>query len=829
MKLAMTLLWRDWRGGELTLLLASLIVAVGTVTTITLFVDRLQQALVLESASFIAADRVISSSRAIDPAIINSADDFGLARSETLSFLSMVFSEERAQLAAVKAVDDQYPLRGELLTSGKPFGVAAPRDSGPAPGRVFMESRLFPSLDIEPGAAVDVGVLTLPAATVLLKEPDRGGGFDSVAPRLLMHLSDVPATEIVQPGSRVTYRYLFAGSTEALAEWEASIRPQLPDDARLFGVKEGAEQIGEALDKAEQFLLLGGLLGVVLAGVAIALSANRYAVRHFDHVAILKTLGAAPRAIDRIYLFIFLVLGLLATVFGALCGFIVQALVAEVLAPLLPVALPAPSLVPIGLGLTTGMVCLLSFALPPLLALRNADPVRVIRRDLEVGSPSTLLAYSFGGLGTFGLMWWYSKDLTLTFLLFTGGLAAALLLGSIALLLVRSGRGMGLQAGSAWRLAIAGLRRRQMESALQILTFGLALMLLLTLFLVRTSLLDEWRDQIPEDAPNHFAMNILPDERLAIRRFLGDSGVSVTPEYPMIRGRITAVNDQPLAELAPRAESDRGAPRLSSSRNLTAAEDLPKDNDILEGLWWDSSVTEAAEVSVEEVFARSNGLKLGDILQFEIEGRQFATEVTSVRSVDWDNMQPNFYLIFSPKVLDEFPSTFMTSFFLDPEQKIVLSDLLRKFPTMTVLEVDALIEQIRKIVDQVTLAVEFVLVLILISGAMVLLASIQASLDERMKQFVILRTLGASNRLVRLSLALEFAALGAFAGLLAALGSEMTVFGLEREIFELSYSPTPWLWVLGPILGAVLIAMVGMLATRKVLDQSPVTVLRGLA
>jgi putative ABC transport system permease protein len=368
-----------------------------------------------------------------------------------------------------------------------------------------------------------------------------------------------------------------------------------------------------------------------------------------------------------------------------------------------------------------------------------------------------------------------------------------------------------------------------MESALQILTFGLALMLLLTLFLVRTSLLDEWRDQIPKDAPNHFAMNILPDERLAIRAFLDESGVSVTPEYPMIRGRITAVNDRALAERAPRAESDRGAPRLSSSRNLTAAVDLPQDNDILEGRWWEDAGSDTAEVSVEEVFARSNGLALGDVLQFEIEGRRFATKVTSVRSVDWDNMQPNFYLIFSPRVLDEFPSTFMTSFFLDPNQKVVLSDLLRQFPTMTVLEVDALIEQIRKIVAQVTLAVEFVLVLILISGAMVLLASIQASLDERMKQFVILRTLGASNRLVRLSLALEFAALGAFAGLLAALGSEMTVFGLEREIFELSYSPTPWLWVLGPSLGAVLIALVGMLATRRVLDQSPVTVLRGLA
>ena len=828
MKLALKLLIRDWRGGELTLLLAALIIAVGTVTTITLFVDRLQQALLLESASFIAADRVISASRPIETALLARADEYNVQRSATVSFLSMVFSDERAQLAAVKAVDDGYPLRGQLIIADEPFGSGRPTGAGPQPGSVWMESRLFPSLDTRPGASVDVGALTLPIAEVLLKEPDRGGGFDTVAPRVIMHLSDVDRTEIIQPGSRVTYRYLFSGDEGNLKAWEDSVRPDLPEDTRLYGVKEGAEEIGEALSKAERFLLLGGLLGVILAGVAIALAANRYAHRHFDHVAILKTLGATPARIDQIYLVIFIGLGLAATLIGAALGLIVQAGVAEVLRPLLPVALPAPTMKPVLLGLTTGMVCLLSFALPPLLTLRNADPVRVIRRDLDTANPSSLVAYGFGGLGTFGLMWWYSQDLRLTVLLFIGGLVAVLILGLLALLLVRSGRQVGLQAGSAWRLAVAGLQRRQLESALQILAFGLALMLLLTLFLVRTSLLSEWRNQIPADAPNHFAMNILPEERGEIRAFLDVAKVTVTPEYPMIRGRITALNGVAVAELTRTDGGERGAPRLSSTRNLTATAALPKDNKILSGAWF-SPASQVSEVSVEAEFAKSNGLKLGDMLVFEIEGRALSAEVTSVRSVAWDNLQPNFYLIFSPSMLIDFPSTFMTSFFLDADQKALLSPLLRQFPTMTVLEVDALIEQIRTIVAQVTLAVEFMLVLILMSGAMVLLASIQASLDERMKQFVILRTLGASNQLVRSSLALEFAVLGAFAGLLAALGAELTVYGLEREIFDLDYTPTPWLWALGPILGAGLISVIGMLATRRVLDQSPVAVLRDLA
>ncbi|MDA0977798.1 MAG: ABC transporter permease, partial [Proteobacteria bacterium] len=814
--LALKLLWRDWRAGELTLLLASLVIAVGTVTTVTLFVDRLQQALISESASFLAADRVISSRDPIDPSILQRADELGLQRAESLSFLSMVFSAERAQLTSVKAVNGTYPLRGTLIAGDEPFVRGAPVDQGPAPGEVWMESRLFPSLDIQPGDLLDVGAASFPVTRVLIKEPDRGGGFENAGARLLMNLADVAATEVVQPGSRITYRYLFAGDPADLETFTAWAKPRIDSDSRIFGVKEGTESIGNALDRGERFLLLGSLLGVVLAGVAIALAAQRYSLRHYDHVAIMKTLGATPARVDGIFLFIFVFLGIAATLLGAGIGFGLQMVVANILAPYIPIELPAPSLRPVLLGLVTGFICLLSFALPPLLKLRSIEPVRVIRRDL--GDPRLVdrLTYAFAVLGTLGLMWWYSQDLKLTLLIFSGAVVSLVILFFAAFLLLRSGRVLGMQAGSAWRLALAGMQRRGQENTLQILVFGLAIMLLLILFLVRTALISEWQAQIPKDAPNHFAINISPQDVAPIREMFDAEGVTSQPLYPMIRGSVLKVNGELATERDERLRHmDDDGPRSSSTRNLTWSDQLPDDNQLIAGQWWDADYAGPPLVSLEKDLAFRNQLKVGDELVFSIQGRELGTRVASIRTVAWDNMQPNFYIIFSPGALESFPSTFMTSFFLRQDQKVFLNELLREHPTMTVIEIDALIEQVQRIIDQVTLAIELVLVLILGSGALVLLASIQASMDERMKQHAILRTLGAGRRLVLGSLAIEFCALGLFAGILATIGAEITVFLLETQVFDLQYTVNPQLWILGPAVGTVLIGVVGILATRK--------------
>lgn len=829
--LALKLLWRDWRAGELTLLLASLVIAVGTVTTITLFVDRLQQALLQESATFLAADRVISSSDPISIDILSKATELGLKQSRTLSFLSMVFSDDRAQFASVKAVDDHYPLRGNLIVSDAPFVRGKPIESGPPVGEVWMESRLFPSLGIEKGAILDVGVASFPVGNVLIKEPDRGSGFNSVGPRVMMNLADVPMTQVVQPGSRLTYRYLFAGEADQLTKFETWAKPRIGIDARMFGVKEGTAGIGSALDRAERFLLLGGLLGVILAGVAIALAAQRYSLRHYDHVAILKTLGATPGGIDMIFVVMFIVLGVVATLIGSGIGYGVQIIAVKILEPLIPIELPSPGMRPVWLGLVTGFVCLLSFALPPLLKLRKTVPVRVIRRDFDDAAIHDHMTYLFAIAGTIGLMWWYSQDLWLTMLIFSGGVVAVVVLSVVAYLMLRSGRVIGMQAGSAWRLALAGMQRRGPENTMQILVFGLAIMLLLILYLVRTALIEDWQAQIPPDAPNHFAINISPEDVDPIRQLLRDNNIESQPLYPMIRGRIASVNDELSTDRDKRRGNQSGeqGPRASSGRNLTWATMLPKDNRIIAGEWWESDYEGPVLVSLEEDLARSNQFKVGDELIFSIQGRNLKAKVASIRTVAWDNMQPNFYIIFSPGGLDEFPSTYMTSFYLEKTEKLFLNTLLNQYPTMTVIEVDALIEQIQIIISQVTLAIELVLILILISGSLVLLASIQASMDERMKQHAILRTLGAGRKLVLGSLAIEFCALGFFAGVLATLGSEVTVYALETQIFQLNYEINPELWVLGPLIGTVLIGTVGTIATLKVVNTPPTTVLRELA
>lgn len=833
MKLALRLLWRDWRAGELTLLLSSLIIAIGTVTTITLFVDRLQQALLQESASFLAADKVIQGPDPLDPAISAKAREIGLQTTETLEFFSMVFAAERAQFASVKAVAPGYPLRGKLIASNEPFVNGFPVPEGPKQGNVWLESRLVPALDIKVGDVLDVGVASFTVSRVLIKEPDRGGGFTSAGPRVLMNLADVPRTEVVQPGSRLTYNYLFAGETEVVEEFAEWVKPSLGRDFRLRGVRQGAQGVGNALDRGERFLLLGGLLGVILAGIAIALSAYRYSSRHFDHVAILKTLGATPARIDMLFATVFLILGVAATIVGSGVGWLAQLGIVKILEPFIPISLPSPGFRPLVVGGVTGFVCLIAFALPPILKLRATAPSRVIRREVDNELVADGLTYLFAVSGTFGLMWWYSEDLKLTLLIFTGCFVALAALGGVAYLLLRSGRVLGMQAGSVWRLALAGLQRRGQQNTMQILVFGLAIMLLLILILVRTALIEEWRAQLPEDAPNHFVINVSPEDVSPIREMFATENIDAQPLYPMIRGRITQLNGTEVSRRSrsENAQPNRGprdGPRLSSSRNLTWADAVPADNVVVDGEWWDASYRGPALVSLEKDLAAGNNLKVGDKLVFTIQGGELEAEVANIRTVHWDNMQPNFYIIFSPEALNNFPSTFMTSFHLDSSRKLFLNDFLHRFPTLTVIEVDMIIRQIQTIIEQVTMAIELVLGLILISGGMVLLASIQASMDERFQQHAVLRTLGASRKLVLGSLLLEFCALGFFAGVLATFGSELTVFGLETQIFEIDYTAHPWLWLLGPAIGVVLIGTVGTFATRRVVNTPPSTVLREL-
>lgn len=823
------LAWRDWRGGELGLLVIALMVAVGTVTAVSLFVDRLQQALLKESATFLAADRYIGSSQEIPEAFREAARDLGLETADTLAFPSMVFTaDDRNELVSVKAVSVGYPLRGVLRVTDEPFTPGVVTSELPKTGEVWMDARLFPSLGLSLGDEIEVGYAKFRISKVLVTEPDRGGSMYDLGPRLLMRMEDVPVTRVVQPGSRLSYRLLLRGDDGPLDALKDEI--DIDDDPNYWwrGIRESSPTIGSALERAESFLLLGGLLGVLLAGVAVALSAHRYARRHYDHVGVLKTLGATPNQILGSYVGLLVTVGVVAVSLGLLVGAGLHMAIVLLLQSLIPVELPMPSLRPFFLGALTGFICALSFALPPLLHLKNISPMRVIRRDVGAAPPSQILSYGAAVVGSLGLLIWYSGSIELTAWTLLGTLGALALFGAMATVLLRGGRVVGMQAGSGLRLALAGLQRRRRENIAQILIFGLAIMLLLILVLLRTALLDEWRKQVPEDAPNHFALNIAPADVEEIRALLDANSREQGGLFPMIRGRITAVNGIDAKSWEKTHRSEIGdEPRLSSGRNLTWAAEMPGDNVLVAGDWW-SPDDDRAMVSLEDDYAEDRGLSIGDRLSFDIGGEHLDVEVVNLRRLNWESMRPNFFIIFSPGALESFPATWMTSFYLERDNKRFLNELLSKFPTITVIEVDAIIAQVQSIIARVTQAVELVLGLVLASGCLVLVASIHASRDARMSEHALIRTLGGTRKLIASSLMAEFAALGLFAGIVAVVGAEITVLILQTQVFQLGAELHPWLWAVGPLAGALLVLLVGIFSTRQLVSAPPITVLRGL-
>jgi len=818
---------RDIRSGEMGLLLVALVVAVGTVTSISLFVDRLQQALVQESANFLAADRQISSSREIPDSFRIEAAAQDLRIAETMTFASMVFAGDVNQLVSVKAVDASYPLRGKLLVADEPFREGDVATGVPVAGEVWLDSRLFPALDVALGDWVEVGLAKLRIGRVLISEPDRGGSFFDFGPRLLMNIKDVPATEVVQPGSRISYRLLLAGDEENLEVLKGAL--PLEPNFRWVSIRESSPRIGSALDRAESFLLLGGLLGVLLAGIAVALSAHRYAARHYDHVGVLKTLGATPRQILFGFLSIMLLVGSVAICGGLLVGGGLHLLIVELLSAFIPVALPSPGIRPLVLGAVTGLICALSFAMPAFVHLKGVSPMRVIRRDLGVPPASLWLSYGAALTGSVLLLIWYSQSLLLTFWTLIGAVAVVLVFGTLSYVLLKSGRVVGMQARSGWRLAISGLQRRSRENTLQILIFGIAIMLLLVLVLLRTALISEWRAQVPEEAANHFLMNIASDEVTAVQQLIDDNATAGDFLYPMIRGRVVAVNDEDANSYQARLSASRGdsGPRLMSERNLTWTDTQPINNTVVSGQWW-AGDTDRAEVSLEKDYADDFNLSIGDELSFDIGGQLIKAQVSNIRTLEWESMSPNFFIILSPPALRSFPSTYMTSFFLKRSEKVFLNQLLTAHPTITVIEIDAMIEQIRSIVDRVTQAVELVLGLVLASGCLVLVASIQASRDARMAEHALVRALGGTRRLILSSLAAEFAILGALAGIVAVVGAELTVAVLQSQVFQLEVSVHPWIWPVGPLAGALIIVIVGLLGSRSLINTPPMLVLRGL-
>jgi len=827
------MLMRDWRAGELRVLAAALVVAVASVTSVAFFADRVSRALVRDAHQLLGADLVLVSDHAWQPGIAEEIARRGLEHARGTTFISMAQAGEgdaaRGQLAGVKAVTENYPLRGRLRIAPAPNAADAPAQSGPARGTVWIEERLVSGLEAPVGTRLRLGAASFEVAAVLTLEPERGANFFNIAPRLFMNLADVPATGLVQTGSRVWYYLYAAGPRAAVDALEAWASPRLERGQRVDNLESGRPEVRAAIERAQRFLGLTALLAAILAGVAIALGTRRFVERHLDGCAVMRCLGATQARLVSLYGVEFGLLGLAACAAGCLIGVAAQALIATALAEMLRADLPPPSVLPAVQGFLVGLVLLLGFALPPLVQLRNVPAVRVIRRESGGPQRGALAVYAAGLAALAGLLVWQAGDLRLGAFVVGGfGIAVAgfALVAWLGLRFAASSavaRRLG-RASAALRYGLANLRRHARGNAVQVASLALGLTAVLLLTFTRNDLVDAWRRSAPPDAPNRFLLGVQPDQLSLVKEFFAAQGIGIPELYPMVRGRLTAVNGRRVSE---RDFSEERARRLVEREfNLSFGERPPQHNTLSAGRWFEPG---ARELSVEEGIAQTLGWKLGDELTFAVGADSFSARISSLRRLRWDSMKVNFFVIAPPGVLAGFPASYVSAFRLAPGQERLMNELSARFPNLTVVDVGAAVRQAQGVVDQVISAVQVVFLFALGAGLLVLYSALVATEDERRREAAVMRVYGASRRQVTGSQRVEFLAMGLLAGILATFGAAAIGQLLARRVFELDLPPSPELWIAGPLAGVALLSLNAWLSARKVLSASPALTLRDSA
>ena len=822
--IALRMLVREWKSGELGVLVLAITVAVAALTGVGFLVDRISAAVDNQAGEVLAADLRLESARPIDAKASNEATKRGIRIARSTGMFSVVFNGDVSQLTAVRAVSPEYPLRGKVMLSDEAFGKPTPVVGNPGRGEVWPDSRLAAALGANIGTELAIGASKFRVARIMISRPDQGATFVDLAPSLLMNEEDIAATQLIQPGSRLTRALLFAGGRNDIDSFEEWLKANKQEAERLLDVDETAPQIKTAIDRAGRFLSLASLVAVLLCSIAVAMAARRYVHRHLDSVALMKTLGATRAFTLTVSLTQLVMVGLLAAILGSILGFGAQAWLVIALADLLKGDLPPPSLAPLGIGFLTAVAVLGGFALPPLLQLSRTPALRVLRRDIGPPAPLVILAFGPAVLAIVFLVYWVLRDVGI-FLGFVGGLAAfVVIVATAGWLLVKLTTRFRGGVGVSWRYGIANLGRRRTESVVQLTAFAHGIMMLLLLAVVRNDLLNDWRRSLPADTPNFFFINIPPDEHQAFAKFLADRGAQRARALPMVRARMTHINGQAIDAM--KFATPRAREFATRDQNITWAEQLGRDNEITEGRWFTPGDAGKPLVSVSTEYAQELNLKLGDTLQFDVAGEAQSATVTSVRRVKWDSFQPNFFLMFAPGLLEGSQGTWMTATHLDATNPKTIGDLVRRFPSVSVFNVDDLLRQVRSVIDKALAAVQSVFLFTLMAGLVVLVAAVQASREERRYESAILRTLGANRSTVLKGLLAEFAALGILSGTLAAAGASIAGAYIAKRVLQIPYSPDPWVWFYGLAGGGLLVCFAGWVVTRSVVNQPPVITLR---
>lgn len=823
-RLAWRMLGRELRSGELRLLFMALVVAVAAVTAVGFFADRVRLALELQAQQLMGGDLVLTADHPWSPEITQEAAKRGLQLAETLSFPSMVMGAAQPQLVDIKAVSSAYPLRGKLSAALQANETGQPVNAGPQPGSVWLDERLSGALQIVPGGRVGIGEITLPVSAILTLEPDRGINFFALAPRLMMHLDDIPCSGLVQAGSRVTYRLLLAGEADQIKGFRNWVNSRLGRGERLEDPSNARPEIRNALDRAQHFLGLATLLTVILSAVAAALAARRYMQRHLDACAVMRCFGLTQGGLVRLHAALFICLCILSALLGCLIGFAAHFVLITWLAKLLALQLPMPGWLPLGQGAIVAFVLLFGFAFPPLLQLSKVPTLRVLRRELGAPQASLLGGYFIGLLMLGGLVLLVAGDLRLGGMAAAGFTLAALVFWGLARLAVNLLAGVRQLGGFGWRQGLANLGRHSAASTLQIAALAIGLMAILLMTVTRAELVSAWQKAAPANAPNRFIINIQPEQRQPMAKALAAADIAAELS-PMIRGRLLRIGDRSVSA-ADFPDDERAQRLIDREFNLSWRSAMPPGNRLSEGAWFKPDDAGHGLASVEEGLAKTLGIKLGDSLTFTISGKETQVRVSSLRKLEWDSMRVNFFVLMPPGVIDDAPASYITSFHLPADKAELGRDLVARFPNVTLIDVDMVLKQIQTVMEQVSSAVLFIFVFTLLAGGVVLYSALMTAFDERRYELSVMRALGAQRRQLRQSLLTELLVVGAIAGLIAAFGAGALGQLLARQIFQMELPLNLWLPLQAAIIGAGLAVSVGWLAIRQLLRAPPLLALR---
>jgi putative ABC transport system permease protein len=815
---------RELRSGEVLVLLAAVALAVAALTAVGFLTDRIGKAVARQANEVLAADLRFRSQEPIPDSWRERAAEFSLQTAETNTFPSVVFGEELSALSTIKAVSDTYPLRGAVRVSDTLFGEQRVVDGIPARGEVWADGALLARVDANVGDRLIVGESELLVTAVLTYRPDQSIGFASLAPSLLVNIADIPATGLIGEGSRVGYALLVAGDEMAVSDFNEAIQDDLSDAVRASNREESSDRANNAADRAQRFLSLTAVISLLLSAVAVAMSARRFAHRRMDTVALMKSLGATQRFVIAVATLQLLMLGIVGVVVGSGVGYAAETVLSRILSDLIANDLPAVGPMPVILAAGSALVLLVGFALPSLIQLRNTPPLRVLRHDEMPPAPSRMLVAGLALAAVAALLYRSIGDALMLAILLGGIVVIAAALYWVGRALVATMGHFRSGVGVAWRYGLANVARRGRDSAVQVVAFGLGLTVLLLLTIVRTDLLEGWRQTMAEDAPNHFMINIQPQELDSVASIFADAGIQAPKFVPLVRARMSTINGESVKD---REYPTRdGSWMANREANLSFAAELSDSNEIVAGDWWGEGYSGPPLVSIEEEAATDTGLVIGDELTFVIAGRELDVTIASIRKINWDSFQPNFFMVFSPGALDGMPTTYISSLRIEQEQQQVLVKLVRSHPSISVIDIDSILQQIRSIIEKASLAVQAVFIFTLAAGIAVLFAAVQSTIDERRFESAMLRALGARRRTVFSGVMAEFAALGAAAGILASAGASILAAIVAVRLFELPYEFNPWLWAVGVAAGVLIVCASGFVAARGAVNAAPVDVLR---